>query len=220
MNGFDPLLCCWSFFWHHFNEWKLNPILSRFVTFCNCLKLSKFARRRFCYCRGTRLSPARYSFLKCTLWHIDKNLAELQAEIFLKMLHCAVSFVIEPPFVLLIFKQFNPWHAYTWKNDRFHHLCKYKKLLPIDGNLIRYSHIQTRVLSVLFCCGMKIKRLLIKFYQLYCDRFSKPSICCCSSDMVWYLVCPKNHGKWAGIVEFVIGIWSLLIHHGHVAPLS
>ena len=47
-------------------------------------------------------------------------------------------------------------------------------MLPIDGNLIRNSHIQTRVLSVLFCCGMKIKRLLIKFYQLYCDRFSNP----------------------------------------------
>ena len=160
------------------NPFSLCAILQLFkaVKICSSLVLLLW---------GTRLSPARYSFLKCTLWHIDKNLAELKAEIFLKMLHCAVSFVIEPPFVLLIFKQFNPWHAYTWKNDRFHHLCKYQKYyIPIDGNLIRNSHIQTRVLSVLFCCGMKIKRLLIKFYQLYCDRFSKPSICC--SVLLWH----------------------------------
>ena len=56
-------------------------------------------------------------------------------------------------------------------------------MLPIDGNLIRNSHIQTRVLSVLFCCGMKIKRLLIKFYQLYCDRFSNPPY---AAPLTWF----------------------------------
>ena len=221
MNGFDPLLCCWSFFRHHFNEWKLNPILSRFVPFCNCLKLSKFARRWFCNWRGTRLSPARYSFLKYTLWHIDKNLAELKAEIFLKLLHCAVSFVIEPPFVLLIFKQFNPWHAYTWKNDRFHHLCKYQKCYR---SMETWYEIATFKQEYFLYCSVvewKSRDYWSSFINCIVTGFQNPPYAArCSSDMVWYLVCPKNHGKWAGIVEFVIGIWSLLIHHGHVAPLS
>ena len=127
MNGFDPLLCCWSFFRHHFNEWKLNPNPFSLCAILQLFKAVKICSSLVLLLWGPRLSPARYSFLKCTLWHIVKNLAELKAETFLKMLHCAVSFVIEPLFVLLIFKQFNPWHAYTWKNDRFHHLCKYQK---------------------------------------------------------------------------------------------